>query len=389
MGCRLNSLSTRRDRGGTDAQFEIFQARPDEPLDLIFIPINPPIDESEPLLILVDSREVAEVSPVTGFAPVTTLDRFHIQDLEVRDRLIRRIRRGRLLTLLFTDSQGEEQFASFSLLGTSAGLRSLERSIDDHQAPIVIDEAALGVEGGLAPSVFGPRPKPQTSDGGPQAALPDERSGNEPRRPAATLDPLSPMAAACQSYGNDVATKRDGRGIALQVFEDDAFVKEPYPSPIALADPQIIVTGHGIIERDGLGEEDIGFLCLVSSRTNRAVFFHYDRRSDVPALERCRQTNATRDTLEDCLGRLLNVAQAALNAERSKVALAIAAIPGRQQREDSVDHFDESQAAWEAFRTAECQRRNRLASPGNGREAVQLSCLVDLTFDRAAQLQRP
>lgn len=226
-----------------------------------------------------------------------------------------------------------------------------------------------------------PRPKPDLGD-------------QSPRRGPVISPNALPSAAGealigrCEAYGLNLIQEREGDVEGVTLFDNKAAQRQPYPAVIGRQPIQTLVRGHGLVKREVFGAEEISFICLFSENNQRPVFFHYEPRENVAPLERCWRDAQTRTDLQPCLERLQSVATAALTAERIKADEAVQTLPEARQQQEAQDWLAQSQAAWEAYRDAECSRRQRLVSPSSGTGDIQQACRVELTFSRAQELSR-
>lgn len=137
-----------------------------------------------------------------------------------------------------------------------------------------------------------------------------------------------------------------------------------------------LLSGHGAIVRAQGPATEIRFVCLLAHE-RQAVFFHWVPRADASAMSECGRgggdANACLDTLTRVLEQDLTQAYAARFQEAREA-------DARAGSEAASEAFRRSNAAWLAYRDAECARR------GGSAEAKK-ACALELARRRLAEVR--
>ena len=182
--------------------------------------------------------------------------------------------------------------------------------------------------------------------------------------------------AACTAEGAPMIelSRPDAAQVLLDPYGEARV--ERAPDQVGDQPVEAIAGGTGlIIELDGR-HLDVPWLCLLGGE-DRVLFFHW---MPVPAgpLEQCGGAERGQEDRKDgrtaCLRRLLDAAERDLAAAQDRIG-------------PQGGGLAESDAAWRAYRDAECARRG--AAPGDGSEDAVLACLIREARERVRELNEP
>lgn len=195
--------------------------------------------------------------------------------------------------------------------------------------------------------------------------------------PAAALAQYAgPGIDACRVFA-ERELREDGATAVRVVIERDRHLGlERYTKKAGSQFVSSLLVGHGAVVRAPAPAIEMRFVCLLAHE-RQAVFFHWVPRADASALSECSRGGGDAGGCLDALTRVLEQDLTQAYAARFQEAREADARAGHEAASDA---FRRSNAAWLAYRDAECARRG-----GSGDAAK--ACALELGRRRLADVR--
>ena len=178
-----------------------------------------------------------------------------------------------------------------------------------------------------------------------------------------------PAVETCRAYAEREIRKENAQVREIVLDRDGALNIERYTRKAGSQFVSSVLFGNGALVYAQGAAVEMSFLCLLAD-DKRAVFFYWTPRRDASALAQCSR-GATGPGA--CLQHLLET------AELDLTRIAAQRFHETRDNEQAAGAFRKADAAWRAYRDAECARR--------GQGDVQAACIVELTRRRALDLR--